>query len=190
VLSFSLLLSVFRSALCSLQIRRRSRRDQIGETQTKRRWRFLFAAGTRVTTWCKSADVASKSHPGPGLPAASRHDSKPVRTSFPEHVVSWVSTKGPSRWNQRLGTIHGGGWGGQGSRCGWVPDPPGHTRPDYALENESPAGRGAGGCQAVPTGTLSPACTALWRPDRPPSSGLDREGTPGGYVSTAHTGCR
>jgi hypothetical protein len=56
--------------------------------------------------------------------------------------------KGPSLLNQRLGTTHGGTGEARGAG-GWVPDPPGHAKPGYALENESPAGRSAGGCQVV-----------------------------------------
>jgi hypothetical protein len=39
---------------------------------------------------------------------------------------------------------------------GWVPDPPGHAKPGCALENESPAGRSAGGCQVVGAGPRLP----------------------------------
>jgi hypothetical protein len=38
----------------------------------------------------------------------------------------------------------------------WVPDPPGHAKPGYALENESPAERSAGGSQVVGAGPRPP----------------------------------
>jgi hypothetical protein len=44
----------------------------------------------------------------------------------------------------------------------WVPDPPGHARPGYALENESPAARGAGGCQVVGAGPRPPELGRNW----------------------------
>jgi hypothetical protein len=69
--------------------------------------------------------------------------------------------KGPSLLNQRLGTTHGGtgeAWGAGG----WVPDPPGHAKPGCALENESPAGRSAGGCQVVGAGARPPELGRNW----------------------------
>jgi hypothetical protein len=56
--------------------------------------------------------------------------------------------KGPSLLNQRLGATHGGTGEARGAD-GWVPDPPGHAKPGCALENESPAGRSAGGCHRL-----------------------------------------
>jgi hypothetical protein len=58
--------------------------------------------------------------------------------------AQWAPTKGPSRLNQRLEATRGGGLGttgefgedrGAGGWPGWVPDPPGHARPGYALES-------------------------------------------------------
>jgi hypothetical protein len=72
-------------------------------------------------------------------------------------------TKGPSGLNQRQGTTHGGAGEVRGAG-GWVPDPTCHARPDCALENGSPAGRGAGGCQVVVAR------------GRPPGPGWDRAG--------------
>jgi hypothetical protein len=39
---------------------------------------------------------------------------------------------------------------------GWVPDPPGHAKPGYALGNEPPVARSAGGCQVVGAGPRRP----------------------------------
>jgi hypothetical protein len=69
--------------------------------------------------------------------------------------------KGPSLLNQRLGTTHGGTGEARGAD-GWVPDPPGHAKPGYALENESPAGRSAGGCQVVGAGPRPPELGRNW----------------------------
>jgi hypothetical protein len=52
-------------------------------------------------------------------------------------------------------TTHGGAGEVRGAG-GWVPDPPCHAKPDYALENGSPAARGAGGCQVVVAGGAHP----------------------------------
>ena len=86
------------------------------------------------------------------------HDVSTGQSRFPEHNGEWAPTKGPPRLNQRLGTIHGGAGEVRGAD-GWVPDPPGHTKPDYALENESPVGRGAGagqGCAPPPPWPRAP----------------------------------
>jgi hypothetical protein len=62
----------------------------------------------------------------------------------------------PTLPNQRLGTTHGGtgDWGGPWRR--WLGPrptrPPGHAKPGYALGNESPGARSAGGCQVVGAG--------------------------------------
>ena len=63
--------------------------------------------------------------------------------------------------NQRLGTTHGGAGEARGAG-GWVPDPPGHVKPGYALENESPARRSAGGCQVVGAGPRLPELGRNW----------------------------
>jgi hypothetical protein len=55
-----------------------------------------------------------------------------------------------------------GGWGGGRGAGGWVPDPPGHAEPGCALENESPAARGAGGCQVVGAGPRPPELGRNW----------------------------
>ena len=83
-------------------------------------------------------------------------------------------TKGPSLLNQRLGTIHGGAGEARGAG-GWVPDPPGHAKPGYALENESPAGRSAGGCQVVGAGPRPPGWVAIGPKPKPRGAG----GAPG-----------
>jgi hypothetical protein len=61
----------------------------------------------------------------------------------------------------RLGTIHGGAGEARGAG-GWLPDPPGHAKSDYALENEPPAARGAGGCQVVGAGPRPPGLGRNW----------------------------
>jgi hypothetical protein len=43
-----------------------------------------------------------------------------------------------------------------------TPDPPGHAKPGYALENESPAGRSAGGSQVVGAGPRPPELGRNW----------------------------
>jgi hypothetical protein len=75
--------------------------------------------------------------------------------------AQWAPTKGPSLLNQRLGAIHGGAGEARGAG-GWVPDPPGHANPGCALENESPAGRSAGGCQVVGAGPRPPGLGRNW----------------------------
>jgi hypothetical protein len=62
--------------------------------------------------------------------------------------LNWSGAFSRAQWapTKVLGTIHGGAGEARGGG-GWVTDPPGHAKPDYALENESPAARGAGGCQ-------------------------------------------
>ena len=45
---------------------------------------------------------------------------------------------------------------------GWAPYSPGHVKPDYAMENESPTGRGAGGCQVVGAGPRLPELGRNW----------------------------
>jgi hypothetical protein len=64
-------------------------------------------------------------------------------------------------------SIHGGAGEVRGAG-GWVPDPPGHAKPGYALENELlianefPAGRSAGGCQVVGAGPRPPELGRNW----------------------------
>ena len=57
--------------------------------------------------------------------------------------------------------VHGGTGEARGVG-GWVPDPPGHAKPGYALENESPARRSAGGCQVVGAGPRPPGLGRNW----------------------------
>jgi hypothetical protein len=124
-----------------------------------------YKRSTRLLSLCRPC-------PCTVLGTTSQHSTGQSR--FPEHnglprrgLLGGTSGRGPPMGGLVRSGVRGGG--------GWVTDPPGHATPDYALENEPPVGRGAGGCQVVPTGTRSPAaCTALWCPDRPPSSGLGR----------------
>jgi hypothetical protein len=69
-----------------------------------------------------------------------------------------------------------GGMGGGRGTGGWVPNPPGHVKPDCALENEFPTGRGAGGCQVVGAG------------GRPPGQGYNLEGTAGSELKPGAAG--
>ena len=100
----------------------------------------------------------------------------PRRLNWTEAIsrAQWAPTKGPSLLNQRLGTIHGGAGEARGAG-GWVPDPPGHAKPGYALENESPAGRSAGGCQVVGAGPRPPGWVAIGPKPKPRGAG----GAPG-----------
>jgi hypothetical protein len=88
-------------------------------------------------------------------PSASRRLNWSEPFSVSQSMTGF--TKGTSRLNQRLGGICVC-VGGEGGGCragkvkgvegagGWVPDPPGHVRPGYALENEARlAGEGGGG---------------------------------------------
>jgi hypothetical protein len=60
-----------------------------------------------------------------------------------------------------LGTTHGGAGEARGAG-GWVSGPSGHAKPGCALENESPAGRGAGGYQVVGAGPRPPELGRTW----------------------------
>jgi hypothetical protein len=75
----------------------------------------------------------------------SLHDVPTGQNHFPEHngLTRRGLLGGTSGWGPSTGA------GEVRGADGWVPDPPGHDKPDYALENESPVGRGAGGCQVV-----------------------------------------
>jgi hypothetical protein len=85
-----------------------------------------------------------------------------------------VPTKEPSRWNQRLGTIHEG--------AGEVMGAPvvrslttRSAKPDYALENELPVcGAGAGGC---PPGLTRPLALPFGTQTYPLPAGLTGGGT-------------
>jgi hypothetical protein len=74
--------------------------------------------------------------------------------------AQWAPAKGPSLLNQRLGITHGGTGEARGAG-GWVPDPPGHAKPGYALCSGQWVRLAAGGERAV--------ITRWWEP--PPGAG-------------------
>jgi hypothetical protein len=124
---------------------------------------------------------AGRGHRPPN-PAAQGPNWTPRTTPSPTQLltgprgrtVANIAASVPSdRAAGRLKAIHGGAGEAKGAGS-WVPGPPGHATPGCALGNESPAARGAGGCQVVGAGPRLPELGRNWvaTGPKPKPSGL------------------
>jgi hypothetical protein len=126
-----------------------------------------LASGRAVFSSCGADPSKAKKR----LPAPTYTASQLVRTVFQSTMGSH---EGAFSAEPAAGDHPWGGLGDQGAAMVGSPTHPVMPHLVMPWKMSPPSGRGAGGCQVVPTRTRSPACTALWCPDRPPSSGLGR----------------